>query len=106
MEEVTLDKLATDVGTTVDRLVQQFAEAGMTKKAGDSVNEEEKQKLLAQLNRQHGGGGSSEPSKMTLKRKTKSTLNVGGGRDAKSVQVEVRKKRTYVKRSATEEQER
>ncbi|MDV6326536.1 translation initiation factor IF-2 [Idiomarina sp. Sol25] len=106
MEEVTLDKLATDVGTTVDRLVQQFAEAGMTKKAGDSVNEEEKQKLLAHLNRQHGGGGSSEPSKMTLKRKTKSTLNVGGGRDAKSVQVEVRKKRTYVKRSATEEQER
>ncbi|MCK7458215.1 translation initiation factor IF-2 [Idiomarina aminovorans] len=106
MEEVTLDKLAKDVGTTVDRLVQQFAEAGMTKKAGDSVNEEEKQKLLAHLNRQHGGGGSSEPSKMTLKRKTKSTLNVGGGRDAKSVQVEVRKKRTYVKRSASEEQER
>jgi len=106
MEEVTLDKLAKDVGTTVDRLVQQFAEAGMTKKAGDSVNEEEKQKLLAHLNRQHGGGGSSEPSKMTLKRKTKSTLNVGGGRDSKSVQVEVRKKRTYVKRSASEEQER
>jgi|AntRauMinimDraft_4_1070384.scaffolds.fasta_scaffold01077_6 translation initiation factor IF-2 len=106
MEEVTLDKLAKDVGTTVDRLVQQFAEAGMTKKAGDSVNEEEKQKLLAHLNRQHGGGGSSEPSKMTLKRKTKSTLSVGGGRDSKSVQVEVRKKRTYVKRSASEEQER
>jgi len=106
MEEVTLDKLATDVGTTVDRLVQQFAEAGMTKKAGDSVNEDEKQKLLAHLNRQHGGGGSSEPSKMTLKRKTKSTLSVGGGRDSKSVQVEVRKKRTYVKRSASEEQER
>ncbi|WP_417437107.1 translation initiation factor IF-2 [Idiomarina abyssalis] len=106
MEEVTLDKLAKDVGTTVDRLVQQFAEAGMAKKAGDSVNEDEKQKLLAHLNRQHGGGGSSEPSKMTLKRKTKSTLSVGGGRDSKSVQVEVRKKRTYVKRSASEEQER
>lgn len=106
MEEVTLEKLAKDVGTTVDRLVQQFAEAGMNKKAGDSVNEEEKQKLLAHLNRQHGGGGSSEPSKMTLKRKTKSTLSVGGGRDSKSVQVEVRKKRTYVKRSAAEEAER
>ena len=106
MEEVTLEKLAKDVGTTVDRLVQQFAEAGMNKKAGDSVNEEEKQKLLAHLNRQHGGGGSSEPSKMTLKRKTKSTLSVGGGRDSKSVQVEVRKKRTYVKRSAADEAER
>ncbi|MAD54917.1 translation initiation factor IF-2 [Idiomarina sp.] len=106
MEEVTLEKLAKDVGTTVDRLIQQFAEAGIKKTPDDGVTEDEKQKLLAHLNKQHGGGGSSEPSKMTLKRKTKSTLSVGGGRDAKSVQVEVRKKRTYVKRSAAEEQER
>ena len=73
MEEVTLDKLAKDVGTTVDRLIQQFAEAGMKKTPGDTVTEDEKQKLLVHLNKQHGGGGSA-PSKMTLKRKTKSTL--------------------------------
>lgn len=106
MEEVTLDKLAKDVGTTVDRLVQQFAEAGITKQPGDQVTETEKQTLLTHLNRSHGGGGSAEPSKMTLKRKTKSTLSIGGGSRAKSVQVEVRKKRTYVKRSALEEQQR
>ncbi|WP_290654716.1 translation initiation factor IF-2 [Idiomarina sp.] len=105
MEEVTLDKLAKDVGTTVDRLIQQFAEAGMKKQPGDGVTEDEKQKLLAHLNKQHGGGGSAGPSKMTLKRKTKSTLSVGGG-GSKSVQVEVRKKRTYVKRSAAEEAQR
>ncbi len=104
MEEVTLDKLAKDVGTTVDRLIQQFAEAGMKKTPGDTVTEDEKQKLLVHLNKQHGGGGSA-PSKMTLKRKTKSTLNVGGSGN-KSVQVEVRKKRTYVKRSAAEEEQR
>jgi len=104
MEEVTLDKLAKDVGTTVDRLIQQFAEAGMKKQPGDVVTEDEKQSLLAHLNKQHGGGGSG-PSKMTLKRKTKSTLNVGGS-GSKSVQVEVRKKRTYVKRSAAEEEQR
>ena len=104
MEEVTLDTRANDVGTTLYRLIQQFAEAGMKKTPGDTVTEDEKQKLLVHLNKQHGGGGSA-PSKMTLKRKTKSTLNVGGSGN-KSVQVEVRKKRTYVKRSAAEEEQR
>lgn len=106
MEEVTLDKLAKDVGTTVDRLVTQFAEAGMKKSAGDTVTEDEKQALLAHLNKQHGGKGPQEPSKMTLKRKEKSTLSIGGGPRSKSVQVEVRKKRTYVKRSALEEEQK
>ncbi|RUO41409.1 translation initiation factor IF-2 [Pseudidiomarina aestuarii] len=107
MEEVTLDKLAKDVGTTVDRLVQQFAEAGMKKQPGDSVTEGEKQALLTHLNKAHGGQGSAEPNKMTLKRKEKSTLSIGGGPGrSKSVQVEVRKKRTYVKRSSIDEQQR
>ncbi|WP_369743728.1 translation initiation factor IF-2 [Pseudidiomarina sp. PP-1MA] len=107
MEEVTLDKLAKDVGTTVDRLVQQFAEAGMKKQPGDAVTEDEKQALLTHLNKAHGGNGPAEPAKMTLKRKEKSTLSIGGGPGrSKSVQVEVRKKRTYVKRSALEEQQK
>src|SRR5690554_788221 len=106
MEEVTLDKLAKDVGTTVDRLVQQFAEAGITKQPSDRVNEQEKAALLKHLNKSHGGSAPSEPAKMTLKRKEKSTLSIGGGPDrTKSVQVEVRKKRTYIKRSVLEEQQ-
>ncbi|EKE79927.1 translation initiation factor IF-2 [Idiomarina xiamenensis] len=106
MDKVTLEKLAEDVGTTVDRLVQQFDEAGIKKQKGDAVTESEKQQLLEHLNKSHGGQGSAEPSKMTLKRKTKSTLSLGGGNKSKAVQVEVRKKRTYVKRSALEEQQR
>ncbi|MGQ4276251.1 translation initiation factor IF-2 [Pseudidiomarina sp. E22-M8] len=107
MDEVTLDKLAKDVGTTVDRLVTQFAEAGMKKQPGDSVTEDEKQVLLAHLNKSHGGKGPAEPSKMTLKRKEKSTLSIGGGPGrSKSVQVEVRKKRTYVKRSSLEDEQK
>lgn len=106
MEEVTLDKLAKDVGTTVDRLVQQFAEAGITKQPSDRVNEQEKAALLKHLNKSHGGSAPSEPAKMTLKRKEKSTLSIGGGPGrTKSVQVEVRKKRTYIKRSVLEEQQ-
>lgn len=106
MEEVTLDKLAKDVGTTVDRLVQQFAEAGITKQPSDRVNEQEKAALLKHLHKSHGGSAPSEPAKMTLKRKEKSTLSIGGGPGrTKSVQVEVRKKRTYIKRSVLEEQQ-
>ncbi len=104
MSEVSIEKLASDVGTPVDRLVKQFAEAGITKSADANVSEEEKQTLLDFLSKQHGSS-TGEPSKMTLKRKTKSTLSVAGSQGkSKSVQVEVRKKRTYVKRSAVEEQ--
>ncbi|MCU4676746.1 translation initiation factor IF-2 [Catenovulum sp. 2E275] len=106
MSEVSIDKLATDVGTSVEKLVQQFAEAGITKTPGSQVNEQEKQTLLEHLNKQHGGQSNlSQPSKMTLQRKTKSTLSVAGNHGkAKSVQVEVRKKRTYVKASELEQQ--
>nr|WP_283645032.1 translation initiation factor IF-2 [Alteromonas macleodii] len=101
MADVSIEKLASDIGTTVDRLVGQFKDAGITKNAGDQVNEDEKQKLLDHLSKQHGS--AAEPTRMTLKRKTTSTLSVS---KSKEVKVEVRKKRTYVKRSDVEEQQR
>lgn len=102
MTEVSLDKLAQDVGTPIEKLVSQFADAGITKKVGEMVNENEKKQLLEHLSKAHGGE-SSEPKKMTLQRKTKSTLSVNSGSGkSKDVQVEVRKKRTFVKRSDAE----
>jgi len=101
MADVSIEKLASDIGTTVDRLVGQFKDAGITKNAGDQVNEDEKKKLLDHLSKQHGS--ATEPQRMTLKRKTTSTLSVG---KSKEVKVEVRKKRTYVKRPDAEEQQR
>ena len=100
MAEVSIEKLATDIGTTVDRLVQQFKSAGIDKVASDDVTEDEKRTLLDFLSKQHGGSGSEAPKRMTLQRKTTSTLSVG---KSKGVTVEVRKKRTYVKRSDVEE---
>ncbi|MEP1554930.1 translation initiation factor IF-2 [Paraglaciecola sp.] len=100
MAEVSIEKLATDIGTSIDRLVQQFKSAGIVKAAGDSVTEDEKRVLLDFLSKQHGGNGSEAPKRMTLQRKTTSTLNMG---KSKAVTVEVRKKRTYVKRSDVEE---
>ncbi|BEU04199.1 translation initiation factor IF-2 [Agarivorans sp. OAG1] len=103
MTEVSIKQLATDVGTNEDKLIQQFADAGIKKSLTDNVTQEEKTKLLEHLKLQHGE--ESSPSRMTLKRTTKSTLSVSGtGGKSRAVQVEVRKKKTYVKRSAVEEQ--
>ncbi|MBC8652329.1 translation initiation factor IF-2, partial [Providencia vermicola] len=98
----TVKTLATEIQITVDRLVQQFAEAGIKKSENDSVSQSEKEALLNHLNREQGGA-AGQPSKLTLQRKTRSTLSVPvtGGK-SKSVNVEVRKKRTYVNRDAEE----
>ncbi len=99
MTDVTIKSLAAEIQTPVDRLVQQFADAGIRKSTEDSVTAQEKQTLLAYLNREHGSG----PDKLTLQRKTRSTLNIQStGGKSKSVQVEVRKKRTFVKRDPQE----
>ena len=104
MAEVSINKLAESIGTTVDKLLQQLKDAGITKAEGDQVTESEKAKLLDHLSKQHGGTGSTGPERMTLQRKSKSTLSVNSSGKAKSVSVEVRKKRTYVKKSAIEQQ--
>jgi translation initiation factor IF-2 len=103
MAEVSIEKLASDIGTAVDRLLTQFKDAGIEKSAGDTVTEDEKRQLLDFLSKQHGGTGSESegPKRMTLQRKTTSTLSIG---KSKAVKVEVRKKRTYVKRTDVEEQ--
>lgn len=99
MTDVTIKALASEIQTSVDRLIQQFADAGIRKSADDSVTAQEKQTLLTHLNREHG----SAPDKLTLQRKTRSTLNIPGtGGKSKSVQIEVRKKRTFVKRDPQE----
>ncbi|WP_438952456.1 translation initiation factor IF-2 [Porticoccus sp.] len=100
MAEVTVSELAKVVGASVDRLLSQMQEAGLPHNSADAnVSDEEKQKLLAYLKGLHGEQ-SRDPKKITLKRKTVSTLKTGAGR--KTVNVEVRKTRTYVKRASEE----
>ncbi|OHY81505.1 translation initiation factor IF-2 [Marinobacter sp. AC-23] len=99
MAEVTVKQLAEDVGAPVDRLLKQIVEAGLKARSeGDSVSSDEKQQLLAYLRQTHGEAGA-EPNKITLKRKTTTTLKAG---KAKTVNVEVRKRRTYVKRAESQ----
>ncbi|MEF1283305.1 translation initiation factor IF-2 [Vibrio sp. M250220] len=105
MTQITVKALSEEIGTPVDRLIEQLADAGMNKASSDQVSDEEKQKLLTHLKKEHGDTtGESEPTRLTLQRKTRSTLSVNaGGGKSKDVQVEVRKKRTYVKRSIIED---
>ncbi|WP_413111032.1 translation initiation factor IF-2 [Thaumasiovibrio sp. DFM-14] len=106
MSEVTVKALADEVKTPVERLLQQLSDAGISKKAEDVVSQDEKQALLAHLKKEHGSTSGDEPTRLTLQRKKRSTLSVSGAGGKKNVQVEVRKKRTYVKRSALEEEQR
>ncbi len=104
MADVTVSQLAETVGAPVDRLLQQMQEADLPQsKADDVVSESQKQTLLAYIKKSHGETSGS-PKKITLKRRTLSTLKTGGsaGR-GRTINVEVRKKRTYVRRAETEE---
>ncbi len=87
MADTTVEKLATEVGKSVERLIEQFSQAGIKKGQADKVTEAEKQQLLDYLKKQHGG--ENAPTKMTLQRKTVSTLSVAGnGGQSKDVKVE------------------
>ena len=104
MADVTISELAEVVGVSVAKLLSQVKEAGLPHaKADELISNEDKNTLLVFLRRSHGDrdASSAAPKKITLKRKTIGTLkaasNSGRG---KTVNVEVRKKRTYVKRSA------
>ncbi|WP_288473053.1 translation initiation factor IF-2 [uncultured Pseudomonas sp.] len=97
MTQVTVKELAQTVNTPVERLLQQMREAGLTHSSAEQlVSDAEKQALLTHLK---GTAQLDEPSKITLQRKTQTTLKVAG---SKTVSVEVRKKKTFVKRSTAE----
>ena len=103
MSEVTVQTLATLVGTPVDKLLEQLAEAGMSFNSPDQVvTPTEKIKLLGFLRRTHGRDEApaevEQPRKITLKRRKIEELTVAAGKGKATVNVEVRQKRTYVKR--------
>ncbi|MFC3943503.1 translation initiation factor IF-2 [Pseudomonas gingeri NCPPB 3146 = LMG 5327] len=99
MTQVTVKQLADEVKTPVERLLQQMREAGLPHTAADEgVSDSEKQSLLTHLKSSHKAK-VEEPRKITLQRKTTSTLRVAG---SKSISVEVRKKKVFVQRSPEE----
>lgn len=103
---VMVAQLATDIGVSVERLLVQFKDAKIKiENANDVVSEEEKQKLLRYLQQHHGAKSDVQPEKIILRRAKISEIKVAGTQGAKkTISVQVRKKRTYIKRSAMEEE--
>lgn len=96
---VTVKQLAGVVGTPVERLLVQLREAGMEVTDPDqTITDAERRQLLAHLQSSHSTGKAK--AGITIKRKRVSEIKVKSSQGkAKTVSVEVRKKRTYVKPS-------
>jgi translation initiation factor IF-2 len=111
MADVTVTQFAEALKVPVDKLLAQLDQAGISVAGPDAViSEDAKLELLTHLRRSHGAGAGADataPARITLKRKTQGEIKVAStqGR-ARTVNVEVRVKRTYVKRDVLEEQNR
>jgi len=110
MANVTVVQFAEVLKVPVDKLLTQLDEAGIkVSGSDDTISDDAKLELLSHLRRAHGqeeGPGSvATPRRITLSRKSQSELRLPGvqGR-SRTVNVEVRKKRTYIKRDVLEEQ--
>jgi translation initiation factor IF-2 len=110
MAEVTVADFAKVLKVPVDRLLEQLDEAGI--KVGgpdDVISEDAKLELLTHLKKNHGrkDAADSAPRRITLNRKSQSELKLASGQGrARTINVEIRQKRTYIKRDVLEEQAR
>ena len=111
MADVTVAQFAEVLKVPVDRLLQQLDEAGIkVDSAEDMISEDAKHNLLTHLRRSHGRDEvqtDAAPSKITLRRKSQSELKLAGAQGrARTVNVEVRSKKTYIKREVLADQAR
>jgi len=110
MAEVTVAQFADVLKVPVDKLLAQLDEAGIPVRGSeDTISEDAKLELLTHLRRSHGQDDTvataAAPRRITLKRKSQSELRLAGAQGrSRTVNVEVRKKRTYIKRDVLEKQ--
>ncbi len=111
MSDKTVKQLAEIVKIPLERLLEQLKEAGLSASSPDDfINEDEKMQLLAHLRKRHGkadGESANSPRRVTLERRKVTEIKQASvpGSSTKTISVEVRKKKTYIKRSQIDEQE-
>ncbi|HTE41011.1 MAG TPA: translation initiation factor IF-2 N-terminal domain-containing protein, partial [Steroidobacteraceae bacterium] len=108
MADVTVTQFADALKVPVDRLLTQLDEAGIkVDGADDKISDEAKLELLTFLRRSHGRDqNATSPSKITLKRKSQGEIKVATAQGrARTVNIEVRTKKTYLNRSVLESQQ-
>ena len=100
MAVMTVAQFAAQLGRPTTVLLEQLQSAGVTKKSpDDALTEPDKEQLLDYLRMSHGTSVGAERKKITLTKKTSTEIKQAdaSGR-ARTIQVEVRKKRVFVKR--------
>lgn len=98
---MSVDQFAKEIGIAVSKLLDQFKLAGVrVASEKDSISEDQKQLLLRYLQDHHGAKQDVTPEKIVLRRAKTSEIKTGGN----TVSIQVRKKRTYVKRAIAEEE--
>jgi len=110
MADVTITQFADVLKVPVEKLLSQLDEAGIkVSSSNDTISDDAKLELLSHLRRAHGQDDTpataAAPRRITLKRKSQSELRLSGNQGrARTVNVEVRRKRTYIKRDVLEKQ--
>jgi len=99
MPSITVAQFATELKVPPQLLIEQLKAAGVVKTTeGDALSDEDKSRLLESLRKAHGGD-APEKKKITLTRKqTTEIKQADASGKARTIQVEVRKKRVFVKR--------
>jgi translation initiation factor IF-2 len=109
MSDKTVRQLADMVKTPLEQLLKQLQEAGLSVRTPDDIiNDDEQMRLLTHLRKSHGKGqgeGDNSPSRVTLARRKVTEIKQASvpGSSTKTISVEVRKKKTYIKRADVDE---
>lgn len=110
MPEIKVTEFADILKVPLERLLEQLKEAGIeVSSSDDTISEDAKLELLTHLRKSHGrkDPGTASPGKIILNRKSQSEIRLASGKgQTRTVNVEVRSKRTYIKRNVLEEQAR
>ena len=98
MSKVSIKQFSESLSISAEKLISQLDASGVKgKKVSDSISDDEKKSLLSYLKGLHGDSAET-PKKVTLNRKKVKKLNLSSGSGKRAVKVEVRKKRTYIKK--------
>lgn len=98
-----VEKFAAELKLPVETLLEQLRTAGVAKKsADDRLSESDKEQLLTALRKAHGGEEAPRKKITITKRQTSEIKQADGSGKSRTIQVEVRKKRVFVKRDTAE----